>query len=575
MYQILFILLLLIFTCRHYPNKARLLLEQSPTVDYQSKAYFSYPGKYADPAQKKEVTNVIVDLIHNTKQSLEIYAYSLNNPEVVFAIENAVQRGVQVRIMGDSDKDYTMLKERGISVHIWKTTGLHHIKVIYSDRKLLFTGTGNFSMNGLTKDWNGYLLIKVPPEKSEDLYLFLEEKYTLPVFELNGFYFYNSPEYGVVIQSELLKEVEKAKKTIHYLIFDHYDPILSHALRKASQRGVQVIGVYDDPVDPEGEYLQNEFFNNQSKIYKDGNMDILEESKGIEGGLLHHKTMIIDNELVLTGSFNFSASARDKNREIFIKTRLPHIVNAFIGEFNRVHTASYQQSQNQFYENVNSISTNYELTEDELCLSSNTLTSPLVELGSGIFHTYLYYPNIKYERCVDRNGYYYISTGISNYKLNLFLDEDKYWENPTWYERNTDKKFLSNQNSSSLFYTNKFIQLHSPILVSISTDNHLQFQSNQDTSPMSGQLLSLEKTLKPIQFMYNSSSGQYISDIELSEKDIETGLVFIEFKNTIDLFCYKQSLKSIDPAFKYILSKVYIDNLEKGQILDKPYCMNY
>ena len=51
---------------------------------------------------------------------------------------------------------------------------------------------------------------------------------------------------------------------------------------------------------------------------------------------MHHKVFIIDNETVVTGSFNPTASAENKNDEniIIIKDRM--IAGSFLKEFGRL-----------------------------------------------------------------------------------------------------------------------------------------------------------------------------------------------------------------------------------------------
>ena len=187
---------------------------------------------------------------------------------------------------------------------------------------------------------------------------FLDEKLTTPVFSTNGIDFISSPENGFLSQNLLLRKIEEAQVSIDYLIFDHFDPVLTHALKKASSRGVQVTGVYDSPVDDEGEYLANEFYGISSNIYKDGNEDILETLRFPEGGLLHHKSMVIDGKILLSGSYNYSANSRDSNREILFITENYKLVTEFQNEFIRVRDRSYVVLKKRFYTNPNHVQLN-------------------------------------------------------------------------------------------------------------------------------------------------------------------------------------------------------------------------
>ncbi len=51
---------------------------------------------------------------------------------------------------------------------------------------------------------------------------------------------------------------------------------------------------------------------------------------------MHHKVVIIDEEIVITGSYNFSRSAEERNDENIIIIYNAEIAQEFIKEFQRV-----------------------------------------------------------------------------------------------------------------------------------------------------------------------------------------------------------------------------------------------
>jgi phosphatidylserine/phosphatidylglycerophosphate/cardiolipin synthase-like enzyme len=51
---------------------------------------------------------------------------------------------------------------------------------------------------------------------------------------------------------------------------------------------------------------------------------------------MHHKFMIVDGELVVTGSYNWSTAAEDRNDENFVVIRDKEVVDRFTQEFNRL-----------------------------------------------------------------------------------------------------------------------------------------------------------------------------------------------------------------------------------------------
>jgi phosphatidylserine/phosphatidylglycerophosphate/cardiolipin synthase-like enzyme len=62
---------------------------------------------------------------------------------------------------------------------------------------------------------------------------------------------------------------------------------------------------------------------------------------------MHHKVIVIDDETVITGSFNFSASADKSNDENVVILRNPDIARRFADEFQRVYGAAKTVEQNK------------------------------------------------------------------------------------------------------------------------------------------------------------------------------------------------------------------------------------
>jgi phosphatidylserine/phosphatidylglycerophosphate/cardiolipin synthase-like enzyme len=57
-------------------------------------------------------------------------------------------------------------------------------------------------------------------------------------------------------------------------------------------------------------------------------------------GLMHHKFMVIDGEIVVTGSYNWSAAAEEKNDENLVVFRDREVAGAYEREFERIWSQS-------------------------------------------------------------------------------------------------------------------------------------------------------------------------------------------------------------------------------------------
>ena len=55
-------------------------------------------------------------------------------------------------------------------------------------------------------------------------------------------------------------------------------------------------------------------------------------------GLMHHKVIVFDHAIVITGSYNFSASAETRNDENIVIIYSPEGAEQFLIEFQRVYS---------------------------------------------------------------------------------------------------------------------------------------------------------------------------------------------------------------------------------------------
>lgn len=562
------IFLFLLISCTTKKGSDKNLILSLITINPENpKPFFSYPGRYSDAIKKREVLTAILNLIEETKFSLKVYAYSFNHPEIISALKQAERRGVIIEIVGDSEQNYDLLKENGFSVQIWKQSGLHHIKVMLADNKTLFTGTGNFSNYGLTNDWNGYLQFEIENNNRKRMNEFLSETLNTTSLSTNGLKFIGSPENGYLSQDLILNEIESAKISIEYLIFDQYDPILTHALRQASERGVKVTGVYNSPVDPEGIYLTDSFYGVSSNIYKDGNEDIVETDSFAEGGLLHHKTMILDGKTLLSGSFNYSLSARDSNREILFSTENPILVSEFQKEFQRVRDASYILPKKFYFtypELINLDSKN--INGDTLCLPTN-INYPVIEIGEGIWKTYLQYPKVLNTNCFSISSYSSISSGITHASKTDFLSLGGLWDQFRVFDRSSNLVFTyQSENLDSLFYSKKKIISKNPKYFTFTNSRvYFEMKENLDIAGKNIKVWFPGKEIRSaILEQTLAEEAAYTALIPSVSTERFYAAAFIELTDTIYFFCFQERTKSNRDSFQYLLGQIELVSAKYG-----------
>ncbi len=107
---------------------------------------------------------------------------------------------------------------------------------------------------------------------------------------------------------------------------------LGAALVEKAQAGIQVKGIMDDSqVASDGtEYAS--FMQAGLDVQLDGNGK----------GLMHHKVIIIDQRIVITGSYNFTASAEDNNDENVVVLYDRDAAAKYLEEFQRDYEQATQ-----------------------------------------------------------------------------------------------------------------------------------------------------------------------------------------------------------------------------------------
>ncbi len=128
-------------------------------------------------------------------------------------------------------------------------------------------------------------------------------------------------------QLELLKLLNSAQHRIYAAIYSLTDKKIADALLQAHQRGVSVELVTEKNTLSYKHSKISYLANKGLKIYLFNNKN--------ENALMHHKFAIIDNT-IWTGSFNWTVSASQKNRENILIIHKKRILNQYLIEFNQL-----------------------------------------------------------------------------------------------------------------------------------------------------------------------------------------------------------------------------------------------
>lgn len=130
----------------------------------------------------------------------------------------------------------------------------------------------------------------------------------------------------------IIDAIENAHNTIYVQAYQLTSRPISDDLASAKRRGVKVEIILDKTQARQKGYSPAIFFHNM-------NIPVWIDNKP---AIAHNKIMIIDGDLVITGSYNFSANAQKKNAEnvVFIKSK--EIADQYLNNFNsRLNVSEY------------------------------------------------------------------------------------------------------------------------------------------------------------------------------------------------------------------------------------------
>ncbi len=323
-----------------------------------AKLFFTRPGLERGAEEDPEVDDAIVEAIEGAQSTIDLCLYEFDREVIVEAVVAAADRGVQIRFAGDGDEDhddgYIALENAGVDLILRKPRDrIMHNKFVVIDNSIVFTGSMNFSENGLLRNNNHAMRIDSPDVAAaytaEFEQMYVERKFGtkkeplgmgMPVGVGNTpAEIYFSPQDD--IDEKVRARLADADSSVYFMIFSFTHEGISDDLIALREAGVDVVGVYDES-QARGRYSSDEKLATAGvPVFIDGNHNNI----GFAGGKLHHKVMIIDGNTdsdptVIIGSYNWSKSATRYNDENVIIFSGANAAAPFLEEFCSVLSAA-------------------------------------------------------------------------------------------------------------------------------------------------------------------------------------------------------------------------------------------
>ncbi|NPA80576.1 MAG: phospholipase [Thermotogae bacterium] len=294
--------------------------------------FFTRSGEHPD--------RKLVSFIRSAKRYVHMAIFELELDGVVEALIDAKRRGLDVAVVMDDRMKRKWaakrLKEAGIPVVFDNREPYMHNKFVVVDGKAVWSGSMNFKESSVFRNDNNAFIIYSPAvaqnyeKEFQEMFrdrLFGPEspRNTHCCFKVAGNYLENyfAPEDSIA--RRIVQLIRDAKRSVRFAAFSFTDDDIGKAIADAHRRGLKVVGVI------EARSVRNKGSEYRRlrragvEVYKDGNPYIM-----------HNKYIIIDDSIVITGSYNFSTSARKRNDENVVIFFTPSIAERYIDNFNRI-----------------------------------------------------------------------------------------------------------------------------------------------------------------------------------------------------------------------------------------------
>jgi len=136
---------------------------------------------------------------------------------------------------------------------------------------------------------------------------------------------YFSP--GESCRKAIIEQIEKATKRLQICVFTISDDRISDAIIRASRKGIDVRIITDND-------KSNDLGSDVVRLAQGGIPIKMDNTSNH----MHHKFMVVDELMLLTGSYNWTLSASKFNQENIVLLSEAGLVKSFLNEFEKLWT---------------------------------------------------------------------------------------------------------------------------------------------------------------------------------------------------------------------------------------------
>lgn len=297
----------------------------------------------------------VIELIGQAEESIEVAQFTFSRTQIEDALLEAHNNGVEVRIAmnhGQQGRDNpsTRLKEAGVPVRFVEGKdngsyiGLQHAKYMIVDDEIVVMGSNNWSSTGVSINEENTIVL----QSDEDdpmvgaFRCYFEHMYNAQLQLAAGcsndeVRFTPSTQPWKMIRDEIRGAQSSVDVLMHHMTWD--DAVKELAKAAENGRRVRVIVNAEDIDETRGSRWDRLRAAGGEIRYKQTNSDLYQ--------FMHDKLAIIDGQVLLGGSGNWSGGAFFNNYEFYTRIDDPGVLVPFNGLFSRLWSWSLTEESLQ------------------------------------------------------------------------------------------------------------------------------------------------------------------------------------------------------------------------------------
>ncbi len=290
------------------------------------------------------VIKVLRQDISDARVSIRVAIYNLSLKEIGNALIDAAQRGVSVEMVMESQNMDSSVAEdlvaAGIPIAGDGNDGLMHDKFVIIDSTVVWTGSMNLTSTSVCEDLNNFL--RVDATEIAGVYSTeFEEMFTNHRFGQDSPWGRQNDDLSIEghrvevlfapedhIADRIVELLSESIQSVDMLAYSFTLDSLVETLVVLFGRGVNIRGVMDE----------EQVYNNIGTEYDRTRQAGLDFHLDGAPAAMHDKVIIIDSNIVILGSFNFTSSADEKNDENVLILYDPDIAVLYEEEFEKIYS---------------------------------------------------------------------------------------------------------------------------------------------------------------------------------------------------------------------------------------------